>query len=260
MKRLNVLEKSRGVLLFAFNTDAVDYVHIAEQAARLINHTLDLPVTIISDADVENKFSNIRLGYASGTSWRNGDRYRAYELSPYDETILLDSDYLQLDRSLLTILDSTNDYQLVHHNQSPREWMTGNMGPLSLDYVWATAVMFKRTDKTKLLFSLVGRIQRNYAYYRKLYQIRETNFRNDYAFAIANNILNGYTTDGTQSVPWAMLTLDRKITNIEIKEHNLVVREDALAHIIPRQNIHVMDKDYLQSNLHVKFVDTICQE
>lgn len=259
MKNLNVSEKSKGVLLFAFNTDQVNYVNIAQQAARLISHTLQLPTTIITDSEVNNQFENYRTGYANGTTWRNGDRYRAYELSPYDETILLDSDYLQLDRSLLTVLDTTNDYRLVHNNRSPRQSMSGNMGQLSLDYVWATAITFKRTEKTRLLFDLVGRIQRNYGYYQKLYNIRERNFRNDYAFTIANNILSGYTTDIRQSVPWSMLTFDRLISLIEIKNSMLVVREQEQAHVIPRQNIHVMDKDYLQSGEYIKFVDAICQ-
>jgi len=258
MKNLNVPVKSRGVLLFAFNTDQVDYVKIAEQSARLINHALNLPVTIISDSDVDNQFKNVRTGYANGTTWRNGDRYRAYELSPYDETVLLDTDYLMLDDSLLKILDTTVDYRLMHYNQSPRQSMTGNMGEMSLDYVWATAITFNRTDKTKMLFDLVGRIQRNYSYYRKLYNLRERNFRNDYAFAIANNILNGYTTDRSQSIPWSMLTLDQPITSIEVKGNMLVVREQT-AHIISKQNIHVMDKDYLQSSKYIEFVDTICQ-
>ena len=50
MTKSNVPAKSRGVLLFAFNTDAVDYIHIAEQAARLIHHTLKLPVTLVTEA------------------------------------------------------------------------------------------------------------------------------------------------------------------------------------------------------------------
>jgi hypothetical protein len=40
----------------------------------------------------------------------------------------------------------------------------------------------------------------------------------------------------------------------------LTVREETVAHVIPRQNIHVMDKDYLQSKEYVKFVDAVCQE
>lgn len=257
MTKLNVPVKSKGVVLFAVNTDLVDYVKIAEQAARLIQHTLNLPTTIISDLGVPS-IDNYRTGYAGGTQWRNGGRYRAYELSPYDETILLDSDYLQLDTSLLDILDTTVDYRLMHHNQSPTQSMSGNMGQLSLDYVWATAITFKRTDKTRALFDLVGRIERNYAYYRKLYQLRENNFRNDYAFAIANNIINGYTTNTTQSIPFTMLTLDKLVKNIEITGEKMIIREENSAHVIAKQNIHVMDKDYLLSADFDRLVDTIC--
>lgn len=270
MTKSNVPVKSRGVLLFAFNTDVVDYIAIAEQAARLVHHTLNLPVTLVTDHGaitahidqtivVENSFDNYRTGYASGSTWRNGNRYQAYELSPYEETILIDTDYLMLDRSLLTALDTTVDYRLIHNNRNPAGSMSGDMGQLSLNYVWATAITFKRTKQSELLFALVGRIQRNYSYYRQLYQIRERNFRNDYAFAIANNILNGYTVDAGQGLPWSMLTFTDAISNIEIKPNNLVVRTNT-AHIIPRQNIHVMDKEYLQSSNYIKFVDAICQE
>jgi hypothetical protein len=260
MKNSNVSVKSRGVVLFAHNTNAVDYVLIANNAARLIKHTLDLPTTIITDCDVVNDFKNTRVGYANLTPWRNGGRYYAYDLSPYDETILLDSDYLQLDRSLLTILDTTQDYRLIHNNTSPRQTMSGNMGELGLNYVWATAITFKRTEKTKLLFELVGRIQRNYSYYRKLYQIAARNFRNDYAFAIANNILSGYTTDNTNGIPWTMLTFEKSVRQINIIPNKLIIREQEQAHVIPRQNIHIIDKDYLQSDGFSKFVDEICQE
>ena len=122
-------EKSKGVILFAVNTDTVDYVKIAEQAARLIKHTLNLPTTIITDTGVTSA-KNVRTGHAGGTQWKNGGRYRAYELSPYDETILIDSDYLQFDTSLLNVLDTTIDYRLMHHNQSPTSSMSGNMGQL----------------------------------------------------------------------------------------------------------------------------------
>ncbi len=257
MTKSDVPAKSKGVVLFAVNTATVDYVRIAEQAARLIKHTLNLPTTIITDPGVPS-LSNYRTGHAGGTEWKNGGRYRAYELSPYDETILLDSDYLQFDSSLLTILETTVDYKLMHYNQSPQQSMSGNMGQLSLDYVWATAITFKRTDKTQMLFDLVGRIERNYAYYQKLYHLRERNFRNDYAFAIANNIINGYTTNTTQSIPFTMLTLDKLIKNIEITGEKMIIREENSAHVIALQNIHVMDKDYLLSEKFDQLVDTVC--
>lgn len=271
MTNLNASVKSRGVVLFAFNTDSVNYLSIAEQCARLVNHILGLPVTLITDMTItsdyfdqvikaNNTLKNVRMGYATGKQWRNGDRYTAYELSPYDETILIDTDYLILDDSLIKFLDTTTDYRLIHNNQSMTCDMSGDMGPLSLNYVWATVVVFKRSRLSSQLFGLVGRIQRNYEYYRKLYQLREPNFRNDYAFAIANNILSGYTTNTSQSMPLTMLTVDKPITSIEIKNSMLIVRESDRAHVLPYQNIHVMDKDYLQSNLHKKFVDLICKK
>jgi len=255
MTNLNASAKSRGVVLFAFNTKLVDYVSIAQQSARLIKYTLDLPVTIISD--IGKMTDNYRTGYAHGTQWYNSDRYRAYEFSPYDETLLLDSDYLILDDSLLKIVDTINDYTIMTKNQNFQMSMTGDMGVTSLNYVWATAVIFKKTTKSKLLFDLVGKIQRNYPYYRKLYNLREHNFRNDYAFAIADNIVNGYTN--SPGIPWTMLTVDVPLKKIEIKNNKLIVREEESAHVIPRQNIHVMDKNYLQSTDYQQFVDTICQ-
>lgn len=255
MKNSNDNVKSRGVVLFAFNTDKVDYVEIAQRAARLIKHTLDLPTTIITDVGEMPK--NFRKGYAGGSLWYNSGRYQAYTLSPYDETLLLDSDYLILDDSLLKILDSTVDYRIMSKNQSPLSNMSGPMGMLSLNYVWATAVAFKKTIKSKLLFDLVGKIQRNYEYYIKLYNLREHNFRNDYAFTIADNIINGYTNSA--GIPWTMLTIDNPITKIEIKNNKLLVREQDSAHLVPKQNIHVIDKDYLLSDSYLRFVETVCQ-
>jgi hypothetical protein len=255
MTKLNVQEKSRGVVLFAFNTNTVDYELIAKRASKLITHTLNLPVTVLTE--MTGTQTNTRLGYAHGTQWFNGDRYRAYELSPYDETLLLDSDYLVLDNALSKTLDSTVDYNIMTDNQNFHQTMTGNMGEMSLDYVWATAIAFKKTTKSKLLFDLVGRVQNNYGYYCKLYNIRRSNFRNDYAFAIADNIINGYTA--SPGIPWAMLTVDKTVKSLEIKNNKIVVREEDSAHMIPQQSIHIMDKLYLQSDAYEEFIEEICK-
>lgn len=257
MKSSNVQEKSRGVLLFAFNTSTIDYEHIANQSARLIGHTLKLPVTIITEKDVSNTLKNFKNNVQS--EWRNGDRWRAYELSPYDETLLLDSDYLVLDDSLLKLFDQNFDYRLQHHNAMLNQTSEFKMGVIGLPYVWATVVFFKKTIKSKLFFDLVSRIQNNYNYYRRLYHISSGSFRNDYAFAIANNILNGYDLGINQSIPWTMLTIDRDIKAIEIKNNNIVVRQDDRAHVLPRQNIHVIDKQYLLGDDYNQFIDTVCK-
>lgn len=268
MKSSNVPAKSRGVVLFAFNTSTINYVKIAEQAARLIHQTLQLPVTLITDVKeptehfdqivtVEHTLTNFKNG--DQTEWRNADRYNAYQLSPYDETLLLDSDYLQLDNSLLKLFDVDFDYKLQHNNHLVNDNSKFVMGDISLPYVWATVVAFRKTAKSQILFDLVGRIQRNYSYYRMLYNIVPRNFRNDYAFAIANSIINGYDLGIDQSIPWTMLSFDKPIEKIELKNNSLIVRQSNSACVIPQQNIHVMDKQYLLSENFNELVNTICQ-
>lgn len=269
MKSLNVQEKSRGAVLFAFNTSTINYVKIAEHAARLINHTLGLPTTLITDSSlVSNQFDQIiyvdhtitNYKNLEQSEWRNADRYNAYNLSPYDETLLLDSDYLQLDTSLLKLFDLDFDYKLQHNNHLVEDTSRFIMGDTSLPYVWATVVAFRKTDKSRMLFELVGRVQRNYRYYCKLYNIAQRNFRNDYAFAIANSIVNGYDLGVDQSIPWTMLSFYKPIKQIEIKNCSLIVRHEDKAHIIPRQNIHVMDKQYLLSDDYNKLVEELCKK
>ena len=269
MTKSSVPVKSRGILLFAFNTEKTDYVTIAERSARLIHHTLDLPVTLVTEQDVDsdhfdttiyvnNTLENYKVGEHG--IWRNGDRWRAYELSPYDETLLIDTDYLMLDRNLLKLFEQNFDYRIMSWNNKPATPWNLKMGMFSHEYLWATAVLFRKTTKARMLFNLVGRIQRNYDYYRRLYHMREGNFRNDYAFTIANNILNGYDLNFNNGIVTPMLTFADITTSITTQGSMLVVKEKEKAYVIPRQNIHVMDKGYLLSDNFAEFIDTVCAE
>lgn len=268
MKKLNVPAKSRGVVLFAFNTDNIKYVQIAEQAARLIHHILNLPVTLITDIEhnssqfdqiiiIDNNLENSHPG--TTRIWRNGDRYRAYELSPYDETILIDTDYLILDKNLLKLFEQDFDYRIMTHNQRPDIVWTDRMGIYGLEYQWATVILFRKTLPAKMLFDLAGRVQRNYRYYMNLYHISANNFRNDYAFTIANNILNGYDQGMKQGVPWTMLTFANLVKSMTLNKGLITIKEPTTAHMIPQQNIHIMDKEYLLSDDFNRFVETVCQ-
>ena len=264
--------KSRGVVLFAFNTASTDYVKIADQTARLIKHTLKLPVTLITGQDATPEFKydrvvtcdpesgNSRLDLNSQqVEWRNFGRYLAYEFSPYYETILVDTDYLVLDDSLLKLFATDFDYKLMHHNRTVAGKTYSEMGETSLPFVWATIVLFRRTERSRLFFNLIGRIQRNYNYYRMLYNIRERNYRNDYAFAIANIILNGYSCNQTQSIPWTMFTVDQKIDKIRVTDTQVRIYHSDRAVVVPYQNIHIMDKEYLLSDNFQQIVEAICE-
>jgi len=254
--------------VFAFNTATVDYVRIADQTSQLASCYTGLPITLITDhaADPKFRYDNIITIDPQGDNWRddnvqwkNFGRHYAYQLSPYDETVLLDTDYVVLDDSLNTLFETDFDYKLMHHNTNYTGAVYERMGETSLPFVWATVVLFRKTKRSELLFDLVAKIERNYNYYRALYNVREGNYRNDYAFAIANNILSGYTLNESQGIPWPMFTIEETIDQVLYDDNFLYVKHGNDARVVVRQNTHIMDKQYLQSDDFKQLVEALVE-
>jgi nitrite reductase/ring-hydroxylating ferredoxin subunit len=260
MQNLKKYAKSRGILGFAFNTADVDYVAIANQTLELASRVLGLPYTLITDETIQSNITNQRYSIDSGTfvQWRNIGRCQAYRLSTYDETIVIDVDYIVQDPALLKIFEvDAWDYMLQRRSSLINtELLPHSMGPQSLPFVWATVFAFRKTPKAEMFFDLVERIQNNYNYYRLLFNIQERNYRNDFAFAMADIILNGYT-ESKHSIPGTMFTVDTKIHSIEVKDTFFVVRDLDSAYVIPRSNLHIMSKQYLQSDNFKEFVTNV---
>lgn len=261
MKNSEKLGKSRGIVAFAYNVDTIDYVSIAREALALASQQLGLPYTLITDAELENTNYTMRCDVDTGEfiKWRNVGRHHAYELSPYDETLVIDADYLILDNNLNQIFNIEWDYLLARHSRALTATWPVQMGENSLPYVWATVFAFKKTQRAKMFFDLVGRIQRNYAYYCALFNVESRNYRNDYAFAIADIILNGYTLD-KKSIPGNVIAVDQSIDTIDLIEGKIVVKDKNKAYVLPRTNLHVMSKSYLQSDNFKNFVYKIINE
>ena len=247
--------KSKGVVIFATNTSETDYVGMAEQNARLIKHYMGLPTTIVSAQDTG---SNKRFSTDTGTfvEWKNFGRHEAYAASPYDETIVVDADYLVFDDSLSKLFNSNFDYLLFNKNRYVNiTEQINTMGPYSLPFVWATAFLFRKTERARLFFELVGKIKRNYDYYRLLYNIREGNFRNDYAFAIAHYILSGNSVIASSFAPHSIHTVTGTISDISATKSNIIVRTSNKGFVLPYQNLHVMSKQWLTSDSLVRLVN-----
>ena len=272
MQKLNASEKSKGILLFAFNNADTDYVKLTEQTVKLMKHHLQLPVSIVTgldeviDFEVDQIFrvdpgtGNSRLDLTkSRIEWKNFGRYYAYELSPYDETLLLDTDYLVFDNELLKYFSLEWDYLIPNRNiYLGKPETTDSMGMYSLPFLWATIVFFRKTPKAQMLFDLVGRVQRNYNYYKHLYNSTVSNYRNDYSFAIADYILNGYHFEPTTKLPRPLITTDQETIRIEVIKDQLHIAYEYKGFVINKQNLHVMGKKYLQTDEFKKFVEDYC--
>jgi hypothetical protein len=253
MNDSNKSVKSKGVVLFATNTDTVDYVAIAHRAERLINHYLGLPVTMVEGTRRPNRRYNVDSGQFE--QWNNTGRSMAYDLSPYDQTILLDCDYLVFDDNLLKVLESNVDYKIARHNRFVDHADHNTMGKHSLPFLWATIVVFDRTPKSQMLFDLVARIERNYAYYCRLYNVRDTIYRNDYAFTMADNILNGYCQDNANYLPWPMISVANPIDSLELRDQKLLLKVKDQAHVLPKQNLHILSKAFLMSDACERLIE-----
>jgi hypothetical protein len=216
---------TRGVLMYAHNNQEIDYIKIACANALMVQKNLKVPVTLVTDQGtldwgqklfnkefIEQCFENVVIverNYTfknqkvfSDTSFTNKDlqfyncnHYAAYELSPYDETLFIDSDYLIMSSVLNNCWGSLNDVMINHSIYSPIDTVapySKNIDDMGIKTYWATVIYFRKSSLAEHLFSLVKHIQENYAYYRDLYYFSSAMFRNDFAFSIAIHMLNGF--------------------------------------------------------------------
>jgi hypothetical protein len=130
------------------------------------------------------------------------------------------------------------------------------MGAHSLPYVWATVFAFRKTARAKAFFKLVQRIEANYHYYRELFNAESTSYRNDYAFAMADVILNGFAVSDV-SIPGPMLNILQPIESMVLQGNRVVIKDQHAAYVVPRMNMHVMSKQYLQSKNFSKFINNV---
>lgn len=259
MQNSNALEKSRGIVAFAVNTDTTDYVSIAEKSLRLASHVLELPHTLITEDQLKVNWTNYRHDCDSNefVQWKNFGRNLCYELSPYNETLVIDVDYLIQDRELLKLFELDWDYILMRHAQSLNGETTPElMGAHSLPFVWATVFAFRKTPRAEKFFSLVKRIQGNYHYYRELFNVESRIYRNDYAFAMADVILNGFTNK-LPGIPGRLLNVTHPIKSIERHNNQLVIRDADKSYVLPKTNLHILSKAYLQSENFTKFINNV---
>lgn len=253
------LEKSKGIVAFATNTETTDYIAIANKTLALASSMLGVPYTLISNTGTSDFNSRYDIDTGQVVQWQNFNRYQAYELSPYDTTLVVDVDYLVLDNNLSKIFELDFDYLIKRDSFALTQDWPNIMGPYSLPHVWATVFAFNKTPRAELFFSLVKKVQLNYGYYHSLFNIRERNYRNDYAFAIADIILNGYCVSKA-GIPGNMLTIDQKIKSLTLDGNQIIVRDETRAYVLPKTNLHIMSKAYLQSSDFDKFLEQVYNE
>lgn len=245
---------SHGVLLFCFDTKHTRYHKILEKCVKLVKKNISQKnITVVTNFEtfkkmspmgfVNYKFIEPELGnFKLGKEWNNVDRHMAYDLSPYDTTLVIDIDYFCFTDQLAQFFDTNYDFLVTDkaHDLSGSDNFDERRFSM-IPMVWATVLMFKKNDRVKRIFDTVKYIKQNYQYFRSMYRIYDSNLRNDYLFAMALQQVNGFV--GYDVFPFAIPTLPPGCSVIEFTDTGLAWKHNGQVNYVEDQDVHVLDKE-----------------
>ena len=274
---------TKGAVLIANNNACIDYVKQAVYLAERIHKYLDVPVSIITNSanylkenfdeylfdniiEHQSADNNKRIMFDGEFSqrtinWQNSNRMSAYELSPYDQTLLMDTDYIINNSLLKNVFDTKNDFMLYKNGYDLAQTRTTDefdrVSDTSIDFYWATVVYFTKCDQNETFFNLVKHIKQEWNYYTRIYRLPSVVYRNDYAFSIALHIMNGFQSGSfAQKLPGKLhyiVDKDLLIKHDGEKMTFCVAKEDRPGEYTllktDNLNIHVMNKLSLQREI-----------
>jgi hypothetical protein len=270
---------TRGVLLFAQNNQDIDYVAIANLAAIKVKEHLGVSVSVVTNDPVADHYVfdqvipvydntlSAKYFYDGTTSkklhWKNSSRVQCFNLSPYDETLVIDVDYILNSSTLNYCWNQPRDFLIYQKSFDLAPWRDAAefkyVSDFSIPFYWATVFFFRKTVVTESFFTIVDDIKSNWSYYKSLYRIHSTTFRNDLAFSIALHMMNGMAADSFAGhMPGKMfytLGQDLLLDMNSNKMKFLVQRKDDTSSYIPLVttgiDVHVMNKMSLMRCINV---------
>lgn len=275
---------NRGVILFAHNNRQIDYARMAILAAKLAKKNLGVGASLVTDpstmdwmreSDVlatatetfekiiitprpeENNMKNYRDGKTKTPApFNNGNRFSAYHHTPYERTLLIDTDYLVLSDRLGEYWDVDCDLMISgNYNDIIGRERTGyldtHISETGIEMLWATTVMFTKNERTGLFFDLVEHVKQNYRMFSDVFRFDFRLFRNDIAFSIAKHILDGYQKTNEHCLPGVLSANDGDdlcdVSNDGLRFLLARTGSPVLATVKGR-DIHVMNKFSLMRN------------
>ena len=275
----------RGILIFAHNSRDVDYALMSLVSAKFAKANLQVPVSLVVDKftvewmqtsniynlsqEIFDKIiqiekpvtQNTRVlndGYTSKTvPFVNSNRASVWNLTPYDRTLLIDSDFLIMSNRLDEYWKVDSSVILSPSMKDVRgdrkgildSWVSETGIPL----YWATTVMFTKNNESKIFFDLVDVIRTNYNYFADLFRFNPKQYRNDISFSIAKHMLNGFENRG-EDLPPILTLLDKDLIHSIDKNQLRVYLNDNMSedHVVITSikdlDVHVMNKQSIIRN------------
>ena len=163
-----------GALIFAFNNEATDYVSMAAWSAGRIRHHLGIPVAVVTNsrdpalnkmfdqviyAEPESGGTRFFEDYNSTVTWHNAGRVDAYALTPWEQTLVLDADYVVASTQLKFVIDSRRDF-MCHdraYDIAKSRYLDelNTFGEHRLPMSWATVMYFNKCKLSESIFEMM---------------------------------------------------------------------------------------------------------
>ena len=285
-------EESKGVCIFAYNNNQLDYTQFAHIAAGYVKRNMKNNKTCLItdegtygwlkdsvDPDFHNECfdtvvvhdvqfnNNPRKHFDSpwtefSAQFSNSNKDDILNLSPFDKTLLIDSDYMIQNNFYDYIFDT--DIPIAMHKTAkylehqPPYINEQQLNEAGIHHWWSTVVYFDKSDESQAFFNMWEHVKDNWDYYHLLYQFPPGLFRTDFCVSIASHLLNGFN-DGDfvhDFMGVDLFNLDQKDDVVEIQNLNEWVclahdRKEPWKNILTKPsntNLHVMNKRALSRN------------
>ncbi len=274
---------SKGFLIFAKNTDEVDYIYQACILALTIKKTQKgvNNVSIVTDGIVPENFKSL-FDHIIDIPWLNQDssllavehRWKLYHVTPYDQTVVLDSDMLFLedvshwwnyldnyDLKFCTKIKNYKDEIIVQDTKHRKTFIEND-----LPNVYAALHYFKKSDLAHGFFKTLEFVINNWEYCYGKYAPKE--YQNwlslDLAAAIALKISSFEDEVIEVNCPFEFVHMKPAIQGWIMDNarwqnavHSLMNSKGELhiANIKQQKLFHYVEKDFLKSDI----VDTIME-
>jgi hypothetical protein len=242
-----------GALIFAVNNGATDYEAMARWSAHNVQRHLGIPTHIItSDSNpAQNSRHFPDIGHVA---WHNHSRPDAYDLSPWDRTLLLDADYVVASDTLGVLLETGQDFLAHDHAYDItgcNDFQGLNVfGEHLMPMWWATVMMFRRSDHARWIFGMMRMVRDHWPHYRELYKIRQATYRNDHALSIALLVCDGHDL-AHAAIPWSLATLtpEHRLSKQQQDQYRVDFTNTANQRrwITVGQDFHAMGKTQLEA-------------
>jgi len=262
---------NKGVLLFANNNSDFNYVKQAVIAATLAKYYLKVPVALITNKDeltddvsifdhvVDYKSTaeaNVRPFYIDGKpkqiQWHNLDRLLAYDLSPFDETILIDTDYLIQNDVLGQVWGNNNPMLMNTGTRVPAgeqehvgEKVIADGFPL---VHWFTVMYFKKCEEALQWFEFAKFVKENHNFYKKMFRSPYYYYRNDITAAITSHILGGFEDGYMKPLPVRQINSYPPESILQIGIGKIVLSTNEHPVLLKDTNVHVVNKGEIEKH------------